>query len=456
MSGKTLFIKNIPFLFLIIITSLTSGLHAQGTEKMMQDSVTLDECIAYAFKNQPLVKQLKLDEDIASQDISISLSDWLPQINSNASVQDNIKRPTLIFPNFSNPTGPKTEVTTGVNYNSSLQFSASQTIFNNDVYLAGSTAKYYRKKSKQTTDEALTGMVVDISKAFYDVLLTRQQLKILDEDIQRLQKSLKDALARYQNGISDKIDYKRATISLNDAQSQKTSAEESIKAKYTYLKQLMGYPSDKPLVLNYDSIRMQNDMLVDTLSGLQYSNRIEYRLLKTNLRLQKSSVNYYRLSFLPSLSGFANYNFVFQNDKTSELYKKTFPNSSVGLTLSFPIFEGSKRLHNLKKANLQYERMALDTLNLKDQINTEYAQAMASYKSNLNAYRLTQQNIGIARDVYNTVKLQYDQGVKSYLEVIVSETDLRTAEINNLNALFKVLSSKLDVQQALGDISIDY
>ena len=456
MNRKTIVAGFLPACFTLIALLFTAGIYAQKPEVMIRDSASLNECISYAFKNQPLVKQLKLDEDIARQDIRIALTDWLPQVNSTLTFQDNIKRPTLIFPNFNDPTGPKTEVTTGVQYNSSLALSASQTIFNNSVYLAGSTAKYYRKKSKQTTDEALIGLVVNVSKAYYDVLLTRLQLKILDEDIQRLDKSLKDAYARYQNGISDKIDYKRATISLNNAQSQKINAEESIKAKYTYLKQLMGYPDDKPLVLSYDSISMQNDMLVDTVTGLNYNNRIEYRLLETNLHLQRSNINYYKLSFLPSLSGYANYNLVYQNDLTSELYKKSFPNSSVGLTLSFPLFQSSKKMQNLRRANLQYERLALDTLNLKNQINTEYAQAIASYKSNLSAYRITQQNIDIARDVYNTVKLQYDQGVKTYLEVIVSETDLRTAQINNLNALFRVLSSKLDVERALGNISTDY
>jgi outer membrane protein len=456
MNRKTILTRYSPAGLILIILLFNAGIYAQKPEVMIHDSASLNECISYAFKNQPLVKQLKLDEDIANQDIRIAMTDWLPQLNSSVTFQDNIKRPTLIFPNFNDPTGPKTEITTGVNYNSSLQLSASQTIFNNSVYLAGSTAKYYRKKSKQTTNEAMIGLVVNISKAYYDVLLTWQQMKILNEDIQRLDKSLKDAFARYQNGISDKIDYKRATISLNNARTQKVSAEESIKAKYTYLKQLMGYPADRPLVLSYDSIRMQNDMLVDTLAGLSYSNRIEYQLLETNLHLQRSNINYYKLSFLPSLSGYANYNFVYQNDLISELYKKSFPNSSVGLTLSFPLFQSSKRMQNLRKANLQYERLALDTLNLKNQINTEYAEAIASYKSNLTAYRITQQNIDIARDVYNTVKLQYDQGVKSYLEVIVSETDLRTAQINNLNALFKVLSSKLDVEQALGNISINY
>ena len=81
---------------------------------------------------------------------------------------------------------------------------------------------------------------------------------------------------------------------------------------------------------------------------------------------------------------------------------------------------------------------------------------MASYKSDLSAYRITQQNIEIAQDVYNTVKLQYNQGIKTYLEVIVSETDLMSARINNLNALFMLMFSNIDVKRALGEISVDY
>jgi len=37
---------------------------------------------------------------------------------------------------------------------------------------------------------------------------------------------------------------------------------------------------------------------------------------------------------------------------------------------------------------------------------------------------------------------------------MTAETDLRTTQLNYLNALYSVLSSKLDVKQALGTISI--
>ncbi|HEY4784679.1 MAG TPA: TolC family protein, partial [Bacteroidales bacterium] len=138
----------------------------------------------------------------------------------------------------------------------------------------------------------------------------------------------------------------------------------------------------------------------------------------------------------------------------SQLYNKNFPNSLIGLKLSLPISEGSSRWHNLRKANLQYNRLNLDMTNLKSSISTEYERAMASYKSNLEALQTAKENIDLARNIFNTVKFQYDKGVVTYLEVIVSETDLRTAQLNYLNVLFRVLSSTLDVKKALGTISV--
>jgi outer membrane protein TolC len=36
--------------------------------------------------------------------------------------------------------------------------------------------------------------------------------------------------------------------------------------------------------------------------------------------------------------------------------------------------------------------------------------------------------------------------------VVIAETDLRSAQLNYLNALYNVLAGKLDVQKALGTI----
>ncbi len=185
---------------------------------------------------------------------------------------------------------------------------------------------------------------------------------------------------------------------------------------------------------------------------MDFNKRIEYQLLQTNMKLQTSEIGYYRWAFLPTLSAFYNYYPQFENNQFSELYNQNHPSSVLGLKMTLPIFQGMKRLENLSKAKLQYQRLQLGMDYLKSEINSEYTQAFAGYTSNLNELRIAKNNIILAKDIYNIVKLQYNKGIKAYLEVIVSETDLRNAELNYLNVLFRVLTSKMDLEKALGDI----
>jgi outer membrane protein TolC len=127
---------------------------------------------------------------------------------------------------------------------------ASQVLYNNDVLQASRASKYSRQYYKQNTQSSKIDVVSDVSKAFYDVLLSQRQLDIIKEDIVRLRRSLKDAYSRYQAGVVDKTDYKQATIALNNSLASQKQIQEAIKSKTALLKQVMGFNPDKPLVLS--------------------------------------------------------------------------------------------------------------------------------------------------------------------------------------------------------------
>ena len=113
-------------------------------------------------------------------------------------------------------------------------------------------------------------------------------------------------------------------------------------------------------------------------------------------------------------------------------------------------------MQNLSKARLQVDRADLDIVNTKNLINTEYVQALAEYKSSYNDYIMLKQNVALAQDVYHVVSIQYREGIKTYLDVITAQSDLHTSELNYYNALFNVLSGKIDLQKALGTLSVQY
>ncbi len=171
-----------------------------------------------------------------------------------------------------------------------IQLTATQNIFNRDALLASRTAGDVRRYAKQNTGASKIDVAANVSKAFYDVLTTEQQIKTTSEDITRLERSLRDATYQYQAGITDKTDYKRATIALNNAKALLKTNEELLKAKIEYLKALMGYPVSAPLDIKYDTLQMENEIVLDTLQSSNYNTRIEYQLLQTQYKLQQANL----------------------------------------------------------------------------------------------------------------------------------------------------------------------
>lgn len=435
------------------LTLLISGIaHAQtDSSGTVLQKATLQDVINYALKNKPLVQQSLIDEEIGERDIKSALSGWLPQINGNGTLNHNLKQQTTIL----TTNGESSFLTFGGKNVSSLVVQADQQILNARLIQASKTAKYFRQQYKQTTENNKINTVVEVSKAFYDILTSKEQLNIIQENISRLEKQYKDANAQYEAGLVDKTDFQRAQISLSNSKADLKRTQELLKSKYAYLRELIGYTANKEFDLAYSEGEMEKNILIDTNQRVSYPGRVEYRLLQTQRELQRINTSYNKLSYLPSLSGFYNYGWNYQSQQFSDLYNQVFPSSIIGLKLSLPIFLGGKRTQEIKKSQLQERRIDLDLVNTRNQINTQYESAMATYKANLNDLNTSKANVEISRQVYATIKLQYDEGIKTYLDLMTSETDLRTAQLNYLNALYSLLSSKLDVQQALGTVTIN-
>lgn len=434
------------FAIFIILSFISISLHAQNQDKLgLEQPITLENCIQYALNHNPQIQNAILNEDYVETTIQGKLSEWYPQIGLTANYQHNFKLPT------SNFNGNISHI--GSENTSGILFGVTQTIFNKDVLLASHSAEDVRKSVTQKTKNQKIDLAVNVSKAFYNIIITQQQERVVEEDIIRNNQSVKDAYYQYQSGIVDKTDYKRATIALNNSKALKLFTEESLKAKKVLLKELMGYPISNEFTLDFDTSSVAKQIFIDTTKSIDYNQRIEIQQLETQKRLQEDNLSYYKWSFFPELKAFGNYNFNYLNNQFSNLYNVAYPNSFAGLSLSLPIFEGGKRFQQIEGAQILIKQADNDIKSLQQSINTQYQSALTNYKGNLNNFLTLKENLTLANEVYDIIQLQYRSGVKTFLDVITAESDLKTAQINYYNALYQVLSSKLDVEQALGNIN---
>lgn len=423
------------------------GVQVSAQGKTLPPNASLEQLINFGLQNKIDLKQAQIDQEIGEREIASALSGWLPQISATGSLSHAFQIPTTSIGGSNIAMGQKNS--------SSLLFQADQAILSPELFQASKAAKFIREGTNLNLENTKINTVVSISKAYYDILTSEEQIKIINENITRLERQYAEAKARYEVGLVDKTDYQRALISLNNAKAELKSTFEIRKYKYDYLKMLLAIPTQEQISLSFLGQDMESNILIDTVQNLQISSRVEYRNLQNNKELQRLNTQYQRWSFLPRLDVYANYNMNYRNDNFSHLYRDNIPNSGIGLNLRLPIFTGTKRIQEIRKSELQEHRLDLEMENLKNQINTEYVAAMASYRSNMTEWRNAKENIALSEDVYNTIKLQYDAGVKTYLDLMTSETNLKTAQLYYLNALYAVLASKLDIQKALGTIEIN-
>jgi outer membrane protein TolC len=432
---------------------------ANAQNKSSGDSsqyLTIDQCIVYAMQHQPAVMQSGIDLAIAKKTNAINLSGWLPQVSLIGNATHYEELPTSFSLNSLNPEGPPIKGHPGVINTVIPQLAVSEAIFNPDVMYAAKSAHLYVKQAQQSADSTKINLVASVSKTFYDLLLTLEQINILKDDTARLAKNLRDTYNQYVGGIVDKTDYKEAAIALNNSKAQLKQARENVRPQYAILKQLMGYPSEKEFSVSFDTLQMIKQITLDTAQQLQYEKRIEFQELKTMKALQVQNLNYYQSQYLPTLSVFYNYYYEYESNTVPNLFTQAYPYSYVGASLNIPLFTGFRRSESVQRAKLQGQLIDWTEVALKSRIYSEYTSALANYKSNLYDMYALKENVGMAKDVYDVVSLQYKQGVVAYLNVITAETNLISSEMNYLNALFQVLISKVDLEKAMGNTTIKH
>ncbi|MDB5284401.1 MAG: oprM 3 [Bacteroidota bacterium] len=435
------------------ILSLSMPANAQnGDSTGSTPSLSLKQCIDYALQNQPTLKQAIISKAITRNNNGINISGWLPQVGVTGTFVHYNQLPTTFVTNTADSSGTRIAQRSGIVNTFIPSLTVSQEIFSPNLLYAATSAHLFVKEAEQAIDSTKINIVSAVSKSFYNLLFTLQQIDVLKEDTVRLNKNMMDAYHQYVGGIVDETDYDEATISLNNSKAQLRQSIENVVPQYAVLKQLMGYPPQSQFNVSYDTAQMVRDIAIDTTLQLQYEKRIEYQQLLTVQKIQHKVLNYNRLSFLPSLNLYYNYNYEFESNSLPALFNTAYPYSLVGLAINLPIFTGFSRIENIRKAKLQEQFLGLTEVNLKAQIYTEYTTALANYRSNLNDLNSLQQNVGLARKVYYVVGLQYKQGLVPYLNVITAESNLISSQIGYLNALLQVLSSKIDLEKSMGVI----
>ncbi len=471
--------------FSVILLFAVAWANAQSQDANPQ-AFTLQQCIDYALKNSITMQNMAIDEQIAQMKVKETIGIGLPQINGNVNAVTNPTLPRFfsryaIAQNFSGgqldiPGLGANDVVAGQNFfqlPNSLNATASvnQLLFSGSYLVGLRASAAFKDLAYKSTNQSREQTIEQVTKAFYAALINQERIELFTNNIARVDTLLRTTAALNKNGFTEEIDVDRVQVTLNNLVTDKDKFGRLQLLSIELLKFQMNYPMNQPLTLVGEIQDVSTDVKIDDyLREWDYKNRPDVQVMEANQLLQRLNVrNKYALA-LPVLSANATLGYTKQAVGFGDLFSGSpkfdetptgtgpnglYPFSSIGFTLSIPIFTGLQNSYQLQQEKLRLRKIDNGFQQLKSSIDLAVKQSVTNYQNSLESLESQKKNMRLAEKVAKVTKVKYGQGVGSSLEVVDAESALKEAQVNYYNALYDVLVAKVDIDKAFGKILIN-
>jgi outer membrane protein TolC len=414
-------------------------------------ALSLDEVIAKAVSNQPLILQAEASVAAAKAKEEQAKSAYLPTVSAAASY-------LYLWPQEGEELNFKPYLP--------IDIQAPLTPLNMLDFHVGANMLIYDfgKRELQVKiaasgvdaagigiDQIKTSIAFQAAQVFDSALFLRDEIKAIDEQLATLQQHLEDTQKREETGSSTHLDVLTTQVRLASVKSLRIDAEGQYAKQMIALKELMG-------LADADGFDIQGDFslapsLGDAKAVLEtaMSQRPDLAQSLSAEKQAQLALSLAKLGHMPTIStqaeaGVKNGVLTFTNTDVDTLLF----NWDFGLMVSVPVFDGLLTERRSAEAAARLAAARSGTEALRRSVETQVLQALQDLESSHEQTLNSMAQLDQAQEALNMAKVQYDIGVGTNLEYLDSQTSLELAKLNNLSATYRELLSQLQLKQTLG------
>lgn len=422
-----------------------------------QNSYSMKEAVGYAIENNLNIKNQKLEYLATKKQNLEVLSIGFPKVDANAEYTNFFELPVSLLPGaiFGAPAGTFIPVKFGVPHNFKLSFGASQMIFDGRYFVGVKATKDLLK----TADYAITKVENDtrknVSNAYIAALVAQESYKLVKENKATLERILFETRELYKQGFAEELDVNRLELALANLNTTIKDIENKSKNAKDALKFQMNIPVAEEIYLteNLDTL-IQNALPLVENANFNPQDRIEYSLLSQQKILLGYDVKQKNSGYYPGIYAFANYSVNAQRNKFNFFNNDPWYRQGVwGLTMKIPIFDGLTRYASVEQAKIKELEAANNLENFTNGAKLQASVAQNNYASALEALQDQKANLALANKINNKMKVMFKEGVGNSLALSQSDADMVTAQLNYIQAVYNLLTSKIELQSALGKLN---
>ncbi|MGM9812114.1 MAG: TolC family protein [Muribaculaceae bacterium] len=413
---------------------------------------TLAECINLGIANNLHIDNARIGISKGKTSLSQSRAKLLPTIQGVAQFTDYLKSPvnvttgTLLGNDF--PDNPTWQTIKSMQYNSNVGIQLTMPLYNQTVYAAIDVARVVENMSLLAYEKAVDDLTVQIAKIYYMAQTSKEQLRLTDISINRMDELSKITEALYEQGVVMAVDLNRVRISSKMLQAERAVVHTLHEQQINMLRFLMNLEADAPL----DVKPMQHTFSATPIekSSLQLP---EMKLAYQQKELIEKQIKAVRAQYLPTLSLTGYAGGVGYNEKFSRFADNWFGNCFVGLSLRIPLFEANARKLQIRQYKHDARQAENNVALIQKRIDKDYADAVLQLNKNMDVAITQTECCKQAEAVYGVTENQYKEGVASMTALLQDDMQLRSAQSSYIQAVCQCKLAQLQLLQLAGRLN---
>lgn len=439
----------IQIVLLIVILTWVSN------QSRAQLSLSLQEAMKCAAKANRELQIQRLEILKAGEQLKETRSLWRPSLIGSANYSYYFDRQNIFMPgSFVNSAKPVVDVAVGGRHAVSAVITGSQPILNNSIDDKVKISVINDELQKEKLKDVEGKLALAISQYYLAILLQQEQLKLLNQSLERNQQALKDARSFFLQGKNLKTDTLQNFIGVQNAQAGISAVNSNISVLFLHLKQLIGVNEGDMLILT-DALNTPDTNLYvseDPLSVVAFSNRNDVKMQQLRIEQSRSEESLVKSEFKPQLWAVGQYQVQSQADN---LKLTSWPRTSfVGLSVTVPIYSGGRSRYMQQKAHYTMHQEQLALVELKSKVNTEIVALTSQLAEANKQLNIHNHSVQAAQISYTMMGDRYKHGLASRLELTDAELALTQAKMNQVQAVYNVRLIAVQLEHALGRLTL--
>ncbi|MHC1738205.1 MAG: TolC family protein [Ignavibacteriaceae bacterium] len=456
---------------LVLLITFQTNLFPQSS------TITLDDAIKLAIERNNQIKIASIEVTKAQHAVKEAFGYALPSLDLSGNFSHFISKPKMAFPDFEAlltnaaygilfkedvipydegkflPMDTKLQSFAQTN-NYEVTAQLTQVLFNSAVFRGIGTSQVYLDLSKEQLNSVVASTILNVKKAFYGALLTRNVLEITKESFKNAQDNLSNVKALREKGFVSEFDALQAEVQVENIRPLVLQIENSLKTLKENLKILLGIDMAEEIELSGE-LNYVNEEIPGKNIAIERAlgSNFDLKTLLNKREFDDALVDLERADYYPNLAAFGSYGLAGSSDNWKF---QNYSSSLVGLAFSINLFRGTQSSNRVQQANLTVKQTDEQISQLKLFIITQVKEKILELERVKSLIDVQEKNVKLAERAYEISLVRYKEGAGNQLEVQNADIALRQARTNRLQSVFSYISAKSELEQIMGIIKEEY